>query len=843
MLASFNWIKELSRVDISASEAAERFTAGGIEVEAITSRGVGLDGVVVAEVRARKPVPDKAHLSVVTVFDGKAEQDVICGAPNVPEPGGKVVLACLGAVLPGGFEIKERKFGKVISRGMLCSEVELGIGADESGIIVLEDEIKAACGDAIRRALSLEDTVFELSITPNRPDCLGHVGLARELCALIGKPFEMPLPLCPSKVSAGSPSLFPQGDQVISLLEHCRSGAPATHDHATCGLNPVRVDIRDPERCPRYGAALVTNINIKPSPFWIRYRLHSLGLRAISNVVDATNLIVLGFGHPIHAFDYDKLRESRIEVRLAKSQETMRTLDGELRTLTDDDLLICDGKGPVALAGVMGGENSEIGPATARVLIECAYFDPRSVRRTAKRTGLHTDASYRFERGIDQSGVPFVLAHSAELIARLSDGAVVPQALDIQPIPYKPRSIALRFNQVKSLLGCSVEKNDARSILSHIGCQVRDNADGFQADVPSFRPDLVREVDLIEEIARIYGYSAIPSEMPKARPSIEGTSRYLLFVRRVQEAAAAVGLSQAVNFAFVSATDLATSRVSREAVQLANPLSEDRSVLRTSLLPGMLVNLLRAQSREVKRFQQFEVGRIFVPTAAGQLPLERYMLGIMLWGPRQQWYADAESLDFYDCKGIVSAIVCSLCRESPTTIIQANLCENAPYFHPKRCAALDLKGNAVGYLGEIHPDVVDAFKLQGRPIYATVDLEALMQSFDQIGVPQVRPLPRFPAMVRDLAVVVAEELPVGEVVPVIREAAGGIAEEVTLFDVYRGTPVPEGKKSLAFRVVYRDLTATLTDNRVEKVHAEVIRATERRFDAIMRSGETVSTPS
>ncbi len=843
MLASLNWIKELSFIDISAAEAAERFTAGGIEVEGSETRGLGLDGVVVAKVRARRPHPEKSNLTLVEVFDGKSEQEVVCGAPNIPDPGGRVVFAGVGSVLPGGLEIKERKFGKVISRGMLCSEVELDVGSDESGIIVLEEEIKANCGDSVTEALRLTDTVFDMGITPNRPDCLGHVGLARELCLLVDKPFQAPLPICPPIISASSSSLYPQVAQVISLRDQCAPSEPRVDENALGGFDPVRVDIRDPERCPRYGAALVTNIKTKPSPFWVRYRLHVLGLRAISNVVDATNLIVLGFGHPIHAFDYDKLRESRILVRLAEPNETMRTLDGEQRALIEDDLLICDGKGPVALAGVMGGENSEIGPETSRVLIECAYFDPRSVRRTAKRTGLHTDASYRFERGVDPNGVPFALAHSAALIAGLADGVMVPQALDVEPIPFRPRTIALRNRQVENLIGYSVEKDAIHRILKAVGCQVEETHQGFNTVAPSFRPDIAREVDLIEEVARVRGFDLIPTEMPTAQPSIEGTSRYLLFVRRVQEAAAATGLNQAVNFALVSPNELASARLPEGAVRLTNPLSEERSVLRTSLLPGLLANLARAQNHQVKSVQQFEVGRVFIPTSDDELPRERYFLGILLWGPRQQWYADAENLDFYDCKGIVSAIIGSLCSEQPTTRIDGALENHAAYLHPKRSAALILASIPIGHMGELHPGVVDDCKLQGRPVYAAVDLEALMTALDSIGVKQVRSLPRFPAMIRDLAVVVAEQLPVGDVVSVIREAAGGLAEEVTLFDVYRGAPVQEGKKSLAFRVVYRDPTATLTDSRVEKVHAQVILATEKHFDAIMRSDDRIPTPS
>ncbi|MFW6087654.1 MAG: phenylalanine--tRNA ligase subunit beta, partial [Myxococcota bacterium] len=408
MRASYNWLRELTGVDASPDEVAERLTGAGVAVDAVERHGEGLDRVVVAEVRGRRPHPNRDKLSLVTVFDGEGEHEVVCGAPNVPEAGGRVLFARLGAKLPAGPTIEERKIGGVISRGMICSEAELHIGADTEGIHVVPEGEAGTPGQPIADALGLRDAVLELDLTPNRPDCLGHVGLAREVALLFGGALDLP-----------------EGPALELLPEAVRPG----------GAGEVRVDIEDPDRCPRYGAALVTGVRVAPSPFAVRYRLHLLGVRALSNLVDATNLILLEWGHPIHGFDLARVRGRRIVVRAARAGERMATLDGVERTFVEDDLLICDGEGPVAVAGVMGGQSSEIGGGTTDVLIECAYFEPRSVRRTARRLGMHTDASHRFERGVDPNGVPRVLARSAGLLARMGGGTAFGAAVDAHPKP------------------------------------------------------------------------------------------------------------------------------------------------------------------------------------------------------------------------------------------------------------------------------------------------------------------------------------------------------------------------------------------------------------------------
>lgn len=805
MRASYQWLKELSGVDAPAAEMAERLTRAGLEVEAIEELGQGLEHVVVAEVRATEPVPDRDKLTLVEVFDGAGVHQVVCGAPNVPAPGGRVLMARVGATLPGGLEIAERKVGGVVSRGMLCSETELEIGEGSAGIAVLDDAIGAVPGTSVTEALALHDWAFEIGLTPNRPDCLGHVGLAREVALLYGEAFRLP---------------------------EVADRAPAAEDPPEIG-----VEIVDPERCPRYAAGLIAGVTIGPSPFWLRYRLHVLGLRAIHNVVDATNLVMLERGHPTHAFDLGKVRKNRIVVRVAREGEEMRTLDGVPRAFTSDDLLICDGDGPVAVAGVMGGEDSEIGATTKDVLLECAYFEPRSVRRTSRRLGLHTDASHRFERGVDPRGVPDVLARTSQLIAELAGGAVMAQAVDVYPQPIEPVVVPLRRSRAHKLLGLDLGAESSEAILSGLGCEPRrDGDDGWKVTVPTWRPDLGREADLIEELGRVAGYDRIPTKIPHVRPSAEGTPRAVRFAREVREHAAAAGLHEAVTYSFLARRELEAARAPADAVVLSNPLSEEREVMRTSLLPGLARAVVRSQRRQVDRVALFEVGRVFRPSEGPEevLPRERQKLGIILSGPRRQWIADEGGVDFYDGKGVVEAVVRPAVGALPELRHEPRLDEEAPYLHPARRAAIWVADVRVGVLGELHPEVADALELEQRGVYAELDLEGLLAAAARTGVPQARALPRFPAVLRDIAMVVPEGVTAGEIAATLTEASSGLAEDVRIFDYYRGAQVPEGHRSLAFRIRYRDPGETLTDKRVEKVHQKLAQVAQSRFGATIR---------
>lgn len=826
MLASHQWLRELSGLDLTAQQMADAFTSGGLEVEGLHEKGTHLDHVVVAEVRAQKPHPARENLKIVSVFDGTAVQEIVCGASNVPEAGGKVLLAQLGAKLPNGIEIAERKLGGVSSCGMLCGETELDLGSDDSGLLILEPGLNLVPGQLAVDTLRLRDTVLEISVAPNRPDCLGHIGLARELCAVTGASF----PGVPSvsEPKAVAVQAWAHAESTFDLFE----ASPGT---ATgFAQSQVRVDVKDPERCPRYGAALVEGVTVARSPFHVRYRLHVLGLRAISNVVDATNLILHGFGHPIHAFDFDRLAESRLVVRRAVNGEKLRTLDGEDRVLTDDDLLICDGSNPVALAGVMGGADSEIHSGTTRVLIECAVFEPRGVRRTSRRLGMHTDSSHRFERGVDRDAIPSVLRHAASTIASVSGGRCGATALDLNAAWEPTPPIRLRSDRMTALLGTNVPLDLASSILGRLGCSVAPVDGGLSVKAPAARPDLTREVDLIEEVARIVGYDSIPTRVPHVASSVEGTPGLIRFVRKLRECAAAAGFNEAVNYAFVAPHNLESAQVSVDALRLANPMSEERSVLRTSLLPGLLADLQRAQRHQVDYFAQFEVARVFTPTAPGELPRERIALGLMMAGAQPRWVGDVREVDVYDLKGALESIVGAACTTAVETRPDSALATTAPYLHPRRSAFVLVDSAVVGHMGELHPDVVSRHEITGRPVYAAIDVHLLWDLAERVGLPQATPLPRFPASVRDLAVVVPEAQSAGDVALALRAVGGSLVEALTLFDIYRGEPVEPGFKSLAFRVVYRDSEATLTDKVVEKAHARIVQAAGERFGAKLR---------
>ncbi len=822
MLASYKWLKELCAFDATPDEVGTRFTAAGLEVESVKEYG-NLPGVVIAEVRGKQPHPNRDKLSLVKLFDGQREIEVVCGASNVPDAGKRVLYAQLGAKLPNGMEIAERKLAGVVSQGMICSEVELDIGSEGDGIFVVDDANKAAPGTLVSEALGLHDLVFEIGLTPNRPDCLGHVGLARELSALLNATLRLPRIREPKRLAAAA-ERHP-GTRPVALFS-AKATEPVIQD--------VPITVADKDRCPRYAACVVDQVQVGGSPFWLRYRLHVLGVRAISNVVDITNLVLLEYGYPTHAFDLALLRGGRIDVRAARAGETITTLDGVVRQVSGDDLLICDAEGAVAVAGVMGGEHSGVTASTTRVLVECAYFDPRSVRRTSRRLGLHTDASHRFERGVDPRAVPGVLARVVSLLAELAHGLPCQLGLEVYPQPVTPREILLRVARAEALLGVALPEDVPQSILEALGCEVEvQKGQKLRVRAPTWRPDLTREEDLIEEIVRVWGYDKVPTVTPIVRAAGGGTTQLTRFVRSLKLRAAAVGITEAVNLAFVSAKQLEKARVSTGAVRLLNPLSDERSVMRTSLLPGLAANVLRAQRHQVPRVGLFELARVFIPSKES-LPEQPYRFGLILAGTRAEWIGEGGALDFFDGKGLLEAIIKPLTRLSVETVVSDEIAGAHPSLHPRRVAAVLVGGRAIGVLGELHPDVVDGLELVGPIVYADLDVHALLDASHADRPPQVKGTPRFPASARDIAIVVDEATQAGNVAEVLRKAGGALVEAVELFDLYRGDQIGGGQKSLAFRVTYRDSEATLTDPRVDEAHSQVIAEAKRHFAASTR---------
>ena len=812
MKASYSWLKYLvPGLPDDPREVAQRFTAAGLEVEGISIYGAASPSCVLAWVVSTRPHPTKSGLRLVTVDRGGGTQEVICGAPNVPDPGGVVVLAPLGAHLPAkGLTIARRDIGGVVSEGMLCSEAELGLSEDAAGIIVLPPafgEPGTKLSDAIPET---HDTLFEIGLTPNRPDALGHLGLAREAAALFELAWGVPEPEAPVRTG----------------------GKPVAER--------VRVRIEDAERCPHYAAGIVDGVTIGPSPAGIQHRLSSLGVRSISNAVDVTNFILFEYGHPMHAFDADKIRGGEIIVRRAKDGEKLVTLDGVERTLVADDLVIADAGGPIALAGVMGGASTEISSGTKSILLECAYFDPRSVRRTARRHGLHSESSHRFERGVDHGDTRAALQQATAMTCRLTRGTAAPDAVFAVGRLLPPVEVRLRGSRLSGLLGVHVPLAEAAAILERLGfakqpppfSQEPDDADDLTFLVPTHRPDVGRETDLIDEVVRVRGMASIPAELPAIRPTQPVGGREAL-ASRFRAAAVELGLSEAITYAFVSPKALVALGAPPAAVTLKNPLSELQSVMRTSLLPGLLDALSRARRHGVDDVRLFSLGSLFLPGAdpAG-LPREAAGFALVLAGTRPGYLAKPQPIDVWDAKGVAEALLTRAFR-GRIEIRACSATERPSHLHPRGAAGIYVQNARIGFLGPLHPDVADAFETGGECQVLDLDLD-LVASLGA-GATHYAPLPRFPKSPRDIALVVKSDVPVGDVERALREAAGELGTEVQLFDRFVGGSIPAGHASLAFRIVYRAADRTLTDAEVDAQHAKVVAAAQLRFGATLRA--------
>jgi phenylalanyl-tRNA synthetase beta chain len=829
MLVSYRWLRELvPALETPPADLARRLSLVGLTVDAIQPFGAALDQVVVAQVRKLEPHPERSGLTLVTVDRGSGnELGVVCGASNVPEPGGLVALAPLGATLPGQEPLLPRKIGGIESAGMLVSELELGLAADAEGILVLPKGC-AESGSPLSQALPYaRDTIFEIDVTPNRPDALGHVGIARDVAALLKLPFSPPVPKPPKR----------------------------TAELALADL--IEIDNQDLERCPHYGAALVVDVRVSASPPWLRYRLSSLGIRPISNIVDITNLLLLEFAQPMHAFDLDRVRGARVVIRRASAGEPFTTLDGVVRQLNTDDLVICDAEGPTALAGVMGGLDSEIKDTTRRVLLECAYFTPRGIRRTARRHGMHTESSHRFERGTDRDGVPRVLDHAVSLLTELASGKAVPGAIHAKA-PSPPISkIKLRSERLNALLGVEVPFADALAILEHLGLTIASRSE-TSAEVAgvSFRPDIQIEADLIEEVARIRGLERIPTIVPKIVPQPPRPTGKL--ERLSAEHAVALGLSEALTYAFVAAEQLEAVHAAPAVVRLSNPLSEERNVMRTSLLPGLLEALRRARRRGEQSVRLFSVGPRFLsppsqPSNAyavaarppleedfGVLPEERPSFAALLAGLRPAHLTvNPEQYDVLDAKGIACELVERLSGRKPS-VEHVGGRDDAAHLHPRGAAELALDGLAVGKFGPLHPDVVAALDLGGDAQIVELDLAAI----EALGkpTPKYRPIPRLPAIVRDLSFVVHDDIAAAAIERIIVQAGGELCESVAIVGEFRGGSVPAEHRSVTFRIVYRDPRAatdpdaahTLTDKEVEARQEQILRTASAELGVMLR---------
>ncbi len=810
MKISRNWLLDLLAAVPPADELARRLTFAGLEVEGVESPGARVAGVVVARIEASSPHPDAAKLSVTQVDAGEGERlQIVCGAKNF-HVGDLVPLAKVGTVLPDGTRIARATLRGVESNGMLCSARELGLAEDGSGLLLLERTLRP--GMALAEALRLDDAVLEMNITPNRGDALSHLGVAREVSVLTAQPLRRPSRVVPES---------------------------ASDVHAA-----ARVRIEDPHGCRRFAARVVEGITVGPSPAWLVARLRACGVRSINNVVDVTNYLMLELGQPLHAFDLDRLAGAEVVVRRARPGERLTTLDGKDRVLSPEDLLVCDRDRAQALAGTFGGADAEVSSATKRVLLEGANWDPVTVRRMARRHQLHTEASHRFERGVDLEAAPVSVDQAAALIAEMAGGTVCRGRIDVYPSPATAVLVRLEAGQVARLLGAAVEETEVASILEALGFVAGEKRSGSTLwRVPSWRLDVSLPEDLVEEVARIRGYDTIPATLPALSESLTPEPTQVEVERRVRDALAGVGFDEVVNFSFVDPglLPLVTERALEalgtpvEAVMLKNPLSPQQSAMRTSLYASLLPNLAHNLRQGQEGARLYELGRVYRRDPEGGEGLrpvakEPVRIGGLLWGRRlpRSWTSGEQVNDFYDAKGAVEAILAKLGAPALT----ARPVHRAPY-HPRACAALSVGTTVLGTVGELHPQVAKSLDLPKGVQLFELDFEALVQLADV--VPRLHALNRFPAVLRDLAVVVPESKPAEDIRAVIQEVGGPLVEEVLVFDVYSGSPLPAGRKNVAFALLYRAPDRTLRDEEVQAAHAHIVEEVNRRLGAELRT--------
>ena len=802
MKVSLNWIKDYVEIRMELKELLHLLTMAGLEVEEATSVGEGLENVVVAEIQTIRKHPNADRLLLVEAKTHQETYSVVCGATNIKE-GQKVPLALVGARLPNGIEIKRSKIRGVLSEGMLCSEIELVLGQEASGIMILPPSVPL--GSNLGRALGLQDTILDISVTPNRPDCLYAIGIAREIAALTRQKVKYPVS-----------SLDDRGEEI--------------HQKTS-------VTILDQDLCPRYVARMIEEVKIGPSPYWMRNRLEKVGIRSINNVVDVTNYIMMEYGQPLHAFDFEFLEEGRIVVRRAKEGEEFVTLDGVKRTLDGEMLMICDGVKPVAIAGVMGGLNSEIKENTRRVLLESAYFDPAGNRRTSKKLGLETEAAFRFGRGVDYRGCLPAANRAAQLIQELAGGRVVEGVVDVYPAPIQPGPIRLRVKRIHQILGTEVSAAQARNYLKDLELEVRgEGEEVLVATPPSFRGDLEREIDLIEEVARLNGYERIPTTIPIGPPSLEKRSKEFLVERKAIDILIVHGYHEVVNTSFTSPAfgdriGLPPNDPRRRPLRILNPLAEDLSVLRTTLLSGLMETVQYNLSRKNSNLKLFELKKVFLPQEGERLPQEvKFLAGVAMGFDRgPHWAFPQRPVDFYDIKGCVEDLLDALQMKDA----KFDKTEDLPYLHPGKASKVVLGQEVLGVLGEIHPEVLGHYEVHGKGYLFEMDFSKMVKGAGEER--RFQPLPKFPGVTRDLSVVVDQAMEAERVMEAIRTFRQPYIEEVTLFDIYQEPPIPEGKKGISYRIRYQANDRTLTDEEVNQYHEKILSRLKEVFQLDLRA--------
>lgn len=808
MYVSINWLKEYVDIDdIRVEELAEKITKSGVEVDSIIHVGEEIEGVVVGYVASCDQHPNADKLNVCEVDIGSETLTIVCGAPNVAE-GQKVAVAIPGATLPGDFHIKEVDLRGVKSNGMICSLQELAMDEAyipptmEEGIVVLDED--AVIGEPVTSYINLDDTILEFDLTPNRSDCLSMLGVAYEVAAILEQPIR-----------------FPQTD-VPSISE-------AASDY-------IQVDIQDEEACSYYAAFVIKDITVKPSPLWMQNKLLAAGIRPINNVVDITNYVLTEYGQPLHAFDYDRLQSKTVGVRYAKDGEELVTLDEETRTLTSDNLVITDGTNPVALAGVMGGASTEVHEGTTTVLLEAAYFNPRDVRTSVQLTGLRSESSNRFEKGVDPNRVHEAGKRASLLLHELASGSVLESTPVFDQVDRSEATVVVELDKVNDRLGTEITADQIEVILKNLRFTYTVENGVFDVNIPTRRGDITIFEDMLEEIARMYGYDHLPYTLPMSPSKPGGLSPAQQLKRNVNRFMQGAGYMETITYSltnearinmFVS-PDLKEEQVN--PVRLSMPMSEDHAYLRVSIIPELLGTIAYNRARKQANIAYYEIGSIFLSEEKeiSKQPEENVRLSGVITGDMidHKWQQEKKTVDFYAVKGLMEQLFEYI--RIPVNFSQASVQD----MHPGRCATIAVDEEVIGYMGQVHPRVAKDFDSKDTYMF-DVNFDRIVELYERKE--QYVSIPKYPAITRDVAFIVDTDIIAGDILQVIQEVGSPLVTEVEVFDVYQGEHLEAGKKSIAYHLHYQDPSKTLKDKDVDQLHKTIVEKVNDTFHAFVRS--------
>lgn len=804
MLVSHKWLKEFVDFDYTPQELDDILTMLGIEVEGIVDYREKYKNFYVGKVLESEKHPNADKLSVCRVDYGGGIKTVVCGAPNVAE-GQNIVFAAVGARIPaGGFTIEKRAVRKIESEGMICSQAELELGEDSSGIWVLPET--ATSGMPLAEYLGLDDIIYEIGITPNRADCLSHLGIAREIAAYKR-----------DKVNKPDDTVLEKGGKTS---------------------NTISVEIDDKEKCPRYTARIIRNVKVQESPMWLKQRLILCGMRPVNVIVDVTNYILLECGQPLHAFDLAEIKGNKIICKTAADGEKFITLDDKEQKLDSSMLMICDAERSLAIGGVMGGQNSEISNETTDVLLESAYFNPTSIRKTAKKLGLQTESSYRFERGVDFDNIVYASNRAAKLIAELAGGTVEEGIIDVEPEPLERKKVTLRYKRAADIIGADISSEQIRDILTALDFKtIEENDDSITVEVPGYRVDIALEIDLVEEVARMFNYDNIEPDFTVTIDSSGTTTAKELQVpelrKPLREYLVAKGFHESLT---QNQTDPKSAAIfTAQPVEIANPLGEELSIMRPSLFPAMLKTVERNHRLGNFDLRMFEIGKSFHRAkenektfVSGILERENLLISITGNAAMPHWSDKARDVDFYDIRGLAE----DLLRDMKIKRFKFNpIVEEHPAFSKNAVEIISVK-QTVGYAGEVSAEILKKFDIEHKVFAIEINLDKLYEAErKQWRYEKVSP---YPKVTRDLAFIVDEQYPAEEIRLEIQKSAGKLAKTVEIFDVFKGKNIAAGKKSIAFTISYSAKDRTLTDKEVDESINNIIKQIEKKFSANLR---------